>query len=155
MGDNENKNSLSDFSGSAVRNLVEPDGAIADLPSIEIVFDSDDSGRATAEDDGPAQDVSNIYLIDHIDLADVIADFEAPELTDLTTLLHQPLEELKFYPAPDEQDSESLAEAIISKPETRSEPTANDASDSVIDGLFSGTVTIIVDDGDGGFGSTV
>lgn len=155
MGDNENKNSLSDISGSAVRDLVEPDGAFADLPSIEIVFDSADGGRAAAEDDGSAQDTSNIYLIDHIDLADVIADFEAPELTDLTALLHQPLEELKLYPAPDEQESDSSAEADVSGSETHSAPTANDAPDAAVDGLFSGTVTIIVDDGEGGYGSTV
>lgn len=155
MGDNETKNTLSDISGSAVRDLVEPDGAFSDLPSIEIVFDSADGGRAAAEDHELAQDTSNIYLIDHIDLADVIADLEAPGLTDLTTLLHEPPEELKLYPAPDEQDGDNSAEAVISKPEMRSEPTANDAPDSVVDGLVSGTVTIIVDDGDGGYGSTV
>lgn len=155
MGDNETENTLPDTSGPAVRGLVEPDGAFADLPSIEIVFASADGDRDAAEETAPAHDTSSIYLIDHIDLADIIADLEVSELTDLTALLHQPLEELKPYPALDEQDGDSLAEAVIPDPETRSAPATNDAPDPAVVGLFSGNVTIIVDDGDGGYGSTV
>jgi len=155
MDDNETKNTLIDHSGPVVPNPVEPDSVLADLPSIEIVFDPAVDGLAAAGEAGPAQDTSDSYLLDDIDLADIIADFEAPELTDLTALLHQPLDALPLYRAPDEQEGVGSTTAVLSASETHPAPTLGDASGSAVDGLFSGTVTIIVEDGDGGYGSTV
>ena len=59
------------------------------------------------------------------------------------------------FPVPEDQDDTSAVQAGISAPDINLDLIGNTASDSPGDGLVSSAVTIIVDDGGGGYGPAV
>lgn len=161
MAENDTLNPDPGWYGAAVSDPAVENDVFVDLFEVEIVLDAPDNGAETGGD-GLMQGEHSAFLIDDIDLGDVIADVDAPHETDLTALLDQPVDD--FTPglmASEQSREEGFSLTLVGVDAGEGSPPADpavlqdSASDPPAGGFVSVPVAIIIDDGSDGFGTPV
>lgn len=147
--------------GTAIPDLIGDNDMFVDLLEVKSLLDvPDDATDAGAK--GLVQDARSVFLIDDIDLGDVIADSEAPRETDLTVLFDQPIEDFTTRLTAIERSGEEgfALTSLDGVPggdfwSSDSAILQASASDQPAGGFIPTPVTIIVDDGSDSFGTPV